>query len=83
MEFDRNEKLTKVINSTFIALIPKVNSSQRLNDFRPISLVGCMYKVLANVLANRLRGIMGSVISDSQSAFVKGKQITDDILNYK
>ena len=39
-----------------------------------------MYKVLAKVLANRLRGILGSVISDSQSAFVKGKQILDGIL---
>ncbi|CAJ2668643.1 unnamed protein product [Trifolium pratense] len=40
-EFHRNGKLTKGINSTFIALIPKVDSPQRLNDFRPISLVGC------------------------------------------
>jgi len=71
MEFHRNEKLTKGVNSTFIALIPKVTSPQRLNDFRPISLVGCLYKVLAN----KLRGVIGSVVSDSQSAFVKGKQI--------
>jgi len=79
VEFHRNGKLTKGVNSTFIALIPKVNSLQRLNDYRPISMVGCMYKVLAKVLANRLRGVMGSVISDSQSAFVKGKQILDGI----
>jgi len=59
VEFHRNRKLTKGINSTFIALIPKVNSPQRLNDFRPISLVGCMYKVLAKVLANRLHNVIG------------------------
>ena len=76
VEFHRNGKLTKGINSTFIALIPKVNSPQRLNDFRPISLVGCMYKVLAN----RLQLVVGSVVSESQSAFVKGKQILDGIL---
>jgi hypothetical protein len=64
------------VNYTFIALIPKVNSPQRLNDFRPISLVGCLYKVLAN----RLRSVIGSVVSDSQSAFVKGKQILDGFL---
>ena len=58
MEFHRNGKLTKGVNSTFIALIPKVVSPQRLVDFRPISLVGCMYKVLAKVLANRLRSIL-------------------------
>ena len=80
MEFHRNGKLTKGVNSTFIALIPKVSIPQQLNDYRPISLVGCMYKVLAKVLANRLRGVLGSVISESQSTFVKGKQILDGIL---
>jgi len=79
-EFHRKEKLSKGLNSTFIALIPKVHSPQCLNNFRPISLVGCMYKVLAKVLANRLRTVIGSVVSDSQSAFVKGKQILDGIL---
>jgi len=38
-EFHRNGKLTKGINNTFIALILKVDSPQKLNDFRPISLV--------------------------------------------
>jgi hypothetical protein len=54
-EFHRNGKLTRCINSTFIALIPKIDNPQKLNDFRPISLVGSMYKILAKVLANRLR----------------------------
>lgn len=43
-EFHRNEKLYKGINSTFIALIPKVDSTGSLNDFRPISLVGSFIK---------------------------------------
>lgn len=57
-----------------------MDSPQRLNDFRPISLVGNMYKILAKFLANRLRAVIGSVVSDSQSTFVKGKQILDGIL---
>ncbi|GAU32654.1 hypothetical protein TSUD_219040 [Trifolium subterraneum] len=80
MEFHRNGKLTKGLNSTFIAMIPKVDSPQRLNDFRPISLVGCLYKILAKVLVNRLRLVIGSVISESQTAFVKDRQIIDGIL---
>ncbi|GAU17467.1 hypothetical protein TSUD_340100 [Trifolium subterraneum] len=80
VEFHRNGKLTKGLNATFIALIPKVDSPQRLNDFRAISLVGSLYKILAKVLANRLRQVVGSVISESQSAFVKGRQILDGIL---
>jgi hypothetical protein len=79
-EFHRNGKLTKGINATFIALIPKVDNPQRLNDFRPISLVGSLYKILAKVLANRLRLVIGKVISESQTAFVKDRQILDGIL---
>jgi len=80
MEFHRNGRLAKGINSTFITLIPKVDNPHRLNDFRPISLVGSIYKILAKVLANRLRSVIGLVISDAQSAFIKGRQILDGIL---
>ncbi|XP_024634517.1 uncharacterized protein [Medicago truncatula] len=52
--FHRNGKLSKGINNTFIALIPIVECPQRLNDFRPISMVGSLYKVLSKVLSNRL-----------------------------
>jgi len=79
-DFHRNGKLTKGINSTFIALIPNVESPQRLNDFRPISLVECMYKIMSKVLANRLRTVMGSVISKTQTTFIKDRQILDGIL---
>jgi len=65
VKFHRNGKLAKGINSTFIALIPKV---------------GSMYKILTKVLANRLRSIIGSVISDTQSTFIKGRQILHGIL---
>jgi len=80
MEFHRNGRLAKGINSTFIALIPKVDNPHRLNDFRPILLVGNIYKILAKVLANRLRSVIGLVVSNAQSAFIKGHQILDGIL---
>jgi len=79
-EFFHNGKLTKGLNSTFIALIPKVDNPQRVADFRPISLVSSVYKILSKVLANRLRLVVGNVVSDSQSAFIKGRQILDEIL---
>jgi len=44
LEFHGKGKLSKSINCTFIVLIPKVDSPQRLNDFRSILLVGGMYK---------------------------------------
>ena len=51
-EFHRNGKLTKGLNSTFIALISKVDSLQQMADFRPISLVNSVYKILSKVFAN-------------------------------
>ncbi|GAU49521.1 hypothetical protein TSUD_407540 [Trifolium subterraneum] len=78
-EFHKNGKLTKGINSTFIAPIPKIDSPQRPNDFRPISLVGSLYKILAKVLANRLRLVIGSVISESQTTFVDFEKTYDSV----
>lgn len=78
--FLRNGKLTRGINCTFITLIHKIDRPQRLNDFRPNSLMGSMYKILAKLLANRLRSVIGSVISETRSAFVKIRQILDEIL---
>jgi hypothetical protein len=51
-----------------------------MKDFRPISLVGSLYKIIAKVLANRLKGVLDKVISKTQSAFIKGRQILDLIL---
>ena len=51
-EFHRNGLVVKDLNTTFIALIPKVKKPISTGDFRPISLVGSMYKILAKVLAN-------------------------------
>jgi len=79
-DFHRNRKLVKGINTTFIVLIPKVDNPQRLNDFRPISLVGSMYKIITKLLANRLRLVISSVVSKIQSAFIKNRQILDGIL---
>ncbi|RVW50582.1 E3 ubiquitin-protein ligase HOS1 [Vitis vinifera] len=51
-----------------------------LKDFRPISLVESLYKLLAKVLANRLKKVVGKVISSSHNAFVEGRQIFDVVL---
>ena len=51
-----------------------------MRDFRPISLVGGIYKVISKVLANRLRRVITGIISESQNAFVLDRQILDSIL---
>jgi hypothetical protein len=73
-------KFEKSFNFTFISLIPQVSRASELKDFRPISIVSVIYKIISKVLANRLRLVMNSIISTPQNAFVKGKQILDSVL---
>lgn len=56
--------------SSFVTLIPIMDDPQGLNEFRPISLIGCMYKIISNVLANKLRRVLGNIIDERQSTFV-------------
>ena len=61
-------------------LIPKKGGVEDLGDYKPISLLGGLYKLLAKVLANRLKKVIGKVISPDQNVFIKGRQILDGSL---
>ncbi|GJV42591.1 RNA-directed DNA polymerase, eukaryota [Tanacetum coccineum] len=64
-------------NSSFIALIPKVTDAKFVTDFRPISLISSVYKVVTKILANRLAMVISDLVSNTQSAFVANRQILD------
>ncbi|KAJ0780408.1 putative RNA-directed DNA polymerase [Helianthus annuus] len=87
-EFFVNGVINLGCGSSFIALIPKVIDPLSLKEYRPISLVGVVNKVISKILANRLKIVLDSVISGSQSAFIKGRLILDgplivnEILNW-
>ena len=72
---------TGIINpgcgSSFITLIPKIKTPLGLKDYRPITLIGMISKVISKILANRLKKVLGGVISESQSAFLKDRFILD------
>ncbi|RVW26080.1 putative ribonuclease H protein [Vitis vinifera] len=70
-EFHERGRFVKSLNATFLVLVPKKGGAEDLKDFRPISLVGSLYKLLAKVLANRIKKVMGKVISEPQNAFVE------------
>ena len=59
---------------TFV--LSKKTSSSKIGDFRPISLVTSLYKIIAKVLSKRLREVLGDTISEAQGAFVYGKTNT-------
>ncbi|XP_057489420.1 uncharacterized protein LOC130775285 [Actinidia eriantha] len=67
----------KSLKATFIVLVPKKNGALEIGDYRPISLIGCIYKVLTKVLARRMAKVMDGLISENQNAFVGGRQILD------
>ncbi|KAJ0588293.1 putative RNA-directed DNA polymerase [Helianthus annuus] len=75
--FHENGEISNGSSSSFIALIPKVKDPVSLGNFRPISLVGVISKVISKVIANRFRKVLDGVISNSQSAFLSGRYILD------
>ena len=79
-EFHERSRFVKSLNATFLVLVPKKGGVEDLKDFKPISLVGSLYKSLAKVLANRIKKVMGKVISKPQNALVEGRQILDAVL---
>ena len=76
-DFHTSGVVNRGVNETYIALIPKKYGSCKISDFRPISLVTSLYKIISKVLASRLKGVLDATISKNQGAFVKNHQILD------
>jgi hypothetical protein len=65
--------ITGSLNSTFLALIPKENNPTNFGDFRPISLCNLCYKLISKIIANRIKPILSSTLSEEQLGFLKGR----------
>ena len=70
----------KGTNASFITLVPKVVNPQHLNDFRSISLVECVYKIVSKILSSRLKRVLNKVIDLRQTASLEGRGLLDSVL---
>ncbi|GJY99693.1 RNA-directed DNA polymerase, eukaryota [Tanacetum coccineum] len=78
--FWEQAEITRGLNASFVTLIPKVTDPIGLGDFRPISLIGCYYKIIAKILAEMVKKIIDKVIGEAQNAFIGGLYILDGVL---
>eukprot|EP00253_Pinus_taeda_P033361 PITA_33361 len=78
-ESRRKGEIHLPFNATFIALIPKKEDAESFEDFRPISLCNCVYKIIAKIIAMRLKPILSKNISSEQFGFLDRRQIHEAI----
>lgn len=78
--FEKGGQMLREINHTFLTLVPKKKNSLELHDFHPIACCNVLYKIISKVLVNRFKQVIGGLVSLNQSAFIPGRQITDEIL---
>jgi len=79
-EFEEAGRWPRRTNTSFISLVPKVDNPYFLNEFRPISLVGCLYKIVAKIMSLRLKKVLHKIIDVRQSAFLERRGLMDSVL---
>jgi hypothetical protein len=68
------------LNSANIVLLPKKDGAESVSDYRPISLIHAVAKIIAKMMATRLAPFMNFLISRAQSAFIKTRSIHDNYM---
>lgn len=76
-DFFTTTTFSKGLNLAYVTLLPKIKFPAQFSDYRPIISIHRLYKVVAKLLSNRLKHVIQDLISDSQTAFIAGRQIID------
>nr|GEV41844.1 putative RNA-directed DNA polymerase, eukaryota, reverse transcriptase zinc-binding domain protein [Tanacetum cinerariifolium] len=79
-EFSLSHEILKGCNPSFIALIPKIHNAKFVFDFRPISLIGCQYKIIGKLLANRLSNVIRDCISPFSRLSLRGYILNEPLI---
>ena len=79
-QFHLDQNFEKSFNATFIALITKKVGASKLKDYRPISLIGGVYKIIDKLLVEKLKRVVRKLVNKNHMTFIKGRQIMDAAL---
>ncbi|KAL2235300.1 UNVERIFIED_CONTAM: hypothetical protein Sindi_1262200 [Sesamum indicum] len=79
LDFFRNGRMLRQLNHTVITLVPKSEHSASVADYRPISCWNVIYKAITKIILDRLAPALEHLIDRYQSAFIGGRNITDNI----
>lgn len=79
-DFHKNFVLVKSVNSSVLTIVHKVEIPLKLDDYRPIFLVGYLLKSISKILPTRLKKVLHILVSDNQTTFVLGRQLLDGVL---
>ena len=78
--FFESGSMLREINCTVIAFVPKVPNPGSMHDYRPISCCNTIYKCISKIIVARIKQCIPDIINPSQSAFVQGRSIADNVL---
>lgn len=79
-EFFYSSQMPEAINETHLRLIPKILSPKKVADYRPLALCNVSYKVISKLLARRLQPLLDNLITETQSAFIPKRALSDNVL---
>nr|KAJ0216241.1 hypothetical protein LSAT_V11C300125010 [Lactuca sativa] len=78
--FESYGVISRGCNASFITLVPKKKDPLTIEDYRPISVIGSMYKIISKILSIRLKRVIGECIGNVQSTFIEGRNILEGLL---
>ncbi|CAI5457408.1 unnamed protein product [Closterium sp. Yama58-4] len=78
-DFEASAKLPESFSTAVTILLHKKGEKTDLGNYRPITLLGAVYKIIAKLLANRMKKELPQVISENQFGFVPGRRLADAV----
>ncbi|KAL0656696.1 hypothetical protein Bca4012_077280 [Brassica carinata] len=80
LDFFNYKFIPSGLNSTSFILIPKRPGAENIQDFRPISCLNTLYKVISRILDDRLKNVLPDLVLSNQTGFIKNRLLLENVL---